>query len=391
MKVAIVCAYPPSKGTLTEYNYHLANHFAGKNDISSLVLLSDTLPSGNKYQSHSNPKMKLFDAWAFNSYFSIFRLWKAIKSENPDIILFNIQFLTFGDKKIPAALGLMLPMLLKMSGKKVVVLLHNIMEEVDLSNAGITQNKILAKIFNMIGTFLTSCILKANLVTLTISKYVEVLEKKYNKTNVALTPHGSFEVPPFPDLDAGATPLSVMAFGKFGTYKKVEILIEATKILREKLKKDIKVVIAGTDNPNSIGYLESVQKQYLDMPNVEFTGYVAEEDVPRIFKDCTLTVFPYSGTTGSSGILHQAGSYGKAVVLPNIGDLAKLVKEEGYRGEFFEPENVESLADAMEKVLTNNDYRRALGEKNYLASASLPMSDIADWYLLHFRRLLGTN
>lgn len=52
------------------------------------------------------------------------------------------------------------------------------------------------------------------------------------------------------------------------------------------------------------------------------------------------------------------------------------------------PENVESLASAMEKVLTNDEYRRALGEKNYLASASLPMADIADWYLLHFKELL---
>jgi glycosyltransferase involved in cell wall biosynthesis len=241
----------------------------------------------------------------------------------------------------------------------------------------------------MIGTFLTKCILKANLVTLTISKYVEVLEKKYHKTNVALVPHGAFEVPPFPDLDAGASPWSVMAFGKFGTYKKVEILIEATKILREKLQKPIKIVIAGTDNPNSVGYLESVKTQYAAMPDLHFTGYVAEEDVPHIFTDCTLSVFPYSGTTGSSGILHQAGSYGKAVVLPNIGDLAKLVKEEGYRGEFFEPENTQSLADAMEKVLTNDEYRRKLGEKNYLASASLPMSDIADWYVLHFKRLIG--
>jgi glycosyltransferase involved in cell wall biosynthesis len=359
-----------------------------KKDVSEVILLSDTLPNGKQYPTTTNPKLKLFDSWSFNSYISIFRMLKTINATQPDIVLFNIQFLSFGDKKIPAALGLMLPMWLRMKGKKVVVLLHNIMEEVDLSNAGITQNRLLAWVFNFIGTFLTKCILKANLVTLTISKYVEVLEKKYEKTNVALIPHGAFEVPPFPDLDAGAKPWSVMAFGKFGTYKKVEILIEATQMLRKKLQQPIKVVIAGTDNPNCIGYLESVREQFKDMEDLHFTGYVAEEDVPRIFTDCTLTVFPYTGTTGSSGILHQAGSYGKAVVLPDIGDLSKLVKEEGYRGEFFEPENVESLASAMEKVLTNDEYRRALGEKNYLASASLPMADIADWYLLHFKELL---
>jgi hypothetical protein len=32
----------------------------------------------------------------------------------------------------------------------------------------------------------------------------------------------------------------------------------------------------------------------------------------------------------SSGVLHLAGSYAKAVVMPDLGDLALLVKDEGY-------------------------------------------------------------
>jgi hypothetical protein len=30
----------------------------------------------------------------------------------------------------------------------------------------------------------------------------------------------------------------------------------------------------------------------------------------------------------------QAGSYGKAVVMPDLGDLSVLVKEDGYKGGF---------------------------------------------------------
>jgi glycosyltransferase involved in cell wall biosynthesis len=391
MKIAVICAYPPSRGTLTEYNFHFINHFINKKEVSELIIITDKLPNNCLYPKDTNDKVKIIDCWTFNSYTSVWNIIRAVNNHKPDIVLFNIQFLSFGDKKIPAALGLMLPAWFKITKNNVVVLLHNIVEQVDLSTAGITKNKILSFLFNSIGTFLTKRLLKADLLTLTISKYVEILEKKYNKTNIALIPHGAFEVPPIPDFNEGATPWSVMAFGKFGTYKKVEILIDAVLLLRIRLKMPIEIVIAGTDNPNAIGYLNRIKKNYNGLNDIHFTGYVEEVDVPTIFKKSTVVVFPYTSTTGSSGILHQAGSYGKAVVLPNIGDLSKLVEEEGYRGEFFDPENVNSLANAIERVLLSNRYRRILGEKNYIASASLPMADITDWYIFHFNEIIKKN
>lgn len=48
-------------------------------------------------------------------------------------------------------------------------------------------------------------------------------------------------------------------------------------------------------------------------------------------------------------MLHQVVSYGKAVVLPNIGDLKEPVTEEAYRGDFFNATDVESLAMAIQK------------------------------------------
>ena len=88
-------------------------------------------------------------------------------------------------------------------------------------------------------------------------------------------------------------------------------------------------------------------------------------------------------------MLHQAGSYGKAAIIPKIGDLKELVEEEGYVGEYFEPGDVEGMTSAVVKLLTDHDYRKSLGMINYTAAASLPMNDIADWYLMHFERLLG--
>jgi glycosyltransferase involved in cell wall biosynthesis len=272
-------------------------------------------------------------------------------------------------------------------GIPTISLLHNILEQVDLENAGITQNGFLQKIYNFIGTTLTRFVLTSDVLAVTISKYKTILENKYKVNNVALVPHGSFETPPEPNFDLPEGPKQVMAFGKFGTYKKVEPLIEAVEVLRKNSDLDIEIVIAGTDSPNTPGYLDQIKNTYNHVKNLRFTGYVAEEDVPNIFGDSAVVVFPYTSTTGSSGVLHQAGSYGKAVVLPDLGDLGILVREEGYRGEFFEPENAGSLATALANILDNEDHRVQLGKQNYKAACSLPMSKITEMYLAHFKNI----
>jgi hypothetical protein len=43
---------------------------------------------------------------SFNSYNNILSISKAIREEKPDAVLINLQFMKFGDKKVPAALGL---------------------------------------------------------------------------------------------------------------------------------------------------------------------------------------------------------------------------------------------------------------------------------------------
>jgi len=388
MKLAIVTSYPPSKVTLNEYAYHLVKHFRQHNQITELVLLTDANPQEAAIHfTEEGCKVTIKKCWTFNKYSNVFSVMKAVKQINPDAILFNLQFMKFGDKKIVAALGLLLPVFCKLKKIPTIVLLHNILEQVDLKSAGFTKNKLLQKIYNVIGTTLTKFILAADTVAVTISKYAEILEEKYKAKNVILIPHGTFELPKEPTYQVPEGPLKIMTFGKFGTYKKVEILIEAVAKIRTRTRTPIEIVIAGTDNPNVPGYLKSVKERYAHISRLNFTGYVAESDVPKIFSESAMVVFPYTSTTGSSGVLHQAGSYGKAVVMPDLGDLSILVKEEGYRGEFFNPTNVDSLANAIEKIVLNTAYRNELGKANYKAATAYPMSKVTSMYLEEFNKI----
>jgi glycosyltransferase involved in cell wall biosynthesis len=392
MKLAIITAYPPSKITLNEYAYHLVKQFRQKELITELILLTDVTEGAKKLDFvEQGCKVTVKECWSFNSYGNILSVNKAINQTRPNSILFNLQFMKFGDKKIPAAMGLLLPLICKIKRIPTIVLLHNILEEVDLKKAGFSSNKLMQNIYLFLGSILTKLILKADIVVVTMRKYVGVLEKKYNVKNVMAIPHGTFEVLKKPTFNLPKGALKIMTFGKFGTYKKVDLLIEAVQIVRSITKMDLEIVIAGTNHPNAPKYLETAKKRFNYVPKLIFTGYVAEDEIPRLFNDSAVVVFPYTSTTGSSGVLHQAGGYGKAVIMPNLGDLALLVKEEGYRAEFFEPTSSASLAKSIEAIVTNEAYRIALGIANYEAASAYPMSMITGIYLDTFLDIANEN
>jgi glycosyltransferase involved in cell wall biosynthesis len=396
MHVAIVTTYPPGKGSLNEYAHHFVNALRRKSEVSHVTLLVDELPDGATYppvllESDTAP-LKIVPCWRFDAASNAWHIVQAVRQYRPDIVLFNLQFATFGAGKVPASLGLLAPKLVNIAGFPTMVLLHNIMETVDLRKAGFADRPMMEKVIRTAGNLVTRAVLSVDKVAVTIPKYVEILTAKNHADNVLLAPHGTFEENyPEPVFDLPPGPRQIMAFGKFGTYKKVEILLDALRILEEGGHTDLEVVIAGTDSPNAPGYLQSVQERYADLPNVRFTGYVAETEVPRIFGEAAVAVFPYTSTTGSSGVLHQAGSYARAAVLPRIGDFAEVITEEGYDGEFFTPDDASSLAQAIANILDDDERRRELGMRNYMAACGLPISDVVDWYLLHFESIIAAH
>ncbi|MFT7436333.1 MAG: hypothetical protein ACI8UX_002133, partial [Psychromonas sp.] len=126
LKVAFVSSYPPGKRSLNEYGFYLINHFREKSlDIEEVLLISDKLPKGKTYNFGDFPvPIKETQVWDFNKWTNPLAILKALKNCKPDVVVFNIQFLSFGDKKIPAALGLLTPWLSTLAGIPSVVLLH---------------------------------------------------------------------------------------------------------------------------------------------------------------------------------------------------------------------------------------------------------------------------
>jgi glycosyltransferase involved in cell wall biosynthesis len=388
-RLGVLTAFPPGRNSLNEFGFHLVNLLAANDDVETVVVFADATDAGEPIKLETNSgKVENVVCWSFNSLTNPIKIMRAVRKAKIDALIVNLQFATFGDSKIAGGLGLLAPALVKKMGVPTAVVLHNLVDNVDMQDAGFTDSKAMAWFMNKAGRALTRVILRTDYVALTIPRYVEFLIESYGADNALLAPHGSFDEIAEPSFGVPADgPRRILAFGKWGTYKTVDILVEAVRDLGARGYDDLELVIAGTDSPNAAGYLQGVADSCTDMDNVVFTGYVAEEDVEPLFSGSAVTAFPYTSTTGSSGVLHQAGSYGRSAVLPAIGDFVEVIEEEGFVGVYFEPGNARGLADAIAQLLDDDELNAEHGRRNYLAATGIPMAEVIDWHLIHLNRV----
>ncbi len=384
LRIGVVTAFPPGRNSLNEYGYHLVRHLSRLEEVSDVVVYRDETDAG---EPAPLDRVEFEPSWTFNDVRTVPRVARAVARTRPDAVILNLQFATFGDKRVPGALGLLLPALLRARRVPTLVILHNLADNVDMQDAGFAGSAFAARLMTLAGRILTRALLRADIVALTIPRYVEFLRDSYGATNALLAPHGSFEEIAKPSFGVPPGRRTIMAFGKWGTYKTVDLLVDAYRILLARGYQDLRLVLAGTDSPNSPGYMAEAAERYADIPHLEMPGYIAEEEVAPLFLSASVVAFPYTSTTGSSGVLHQAGEYGRAAVLPRIGDLVDVIEEEGFQGVYFEPGDAQSLADALALVLDDPERREELGRRNFAAASGVPMSEVVQWHIAHIDRL----
>jgi glycosyltransferase involved in cell wall biosynthesis len=372
MKICLVSAFPPSQRALNEYGFHIARELREVPGLS-LTVLADDLPS-------PQPELAGFSVircWSFNSMQNPWRLVRALRKSRPDAVWFNLGFASFGDKALPAFLGIVLPAISRANGFDTHVTLHQLMETVDLKDAGVRS-----PLLYEIGGFLaTRVLLSANSVSVLLPAYRNILREKYKRGAVYVRRHGTlWGKPEFPDFSRRGNPVHrVLAFGKWGTYKRLELMLEAFEIVCEQMP-NVELLIAGTDHPKAQGYLKSVE-QKCSQHKVKFIGYVAEKSIPELFQSTTVVALPYSSSAGSSGVAHLASAYGVPMVASDIADCRQLVDEEGLAIEFYEPANAQSLAETLIALLENRVRQREMALQNHSAALRMSMPEIIRQYV----------
>ena len=101
MKICLITAFPPSRRGLNEYGFHLARELR-RDPLLSLTILADELES----PAEELPDYDVIRCWCFDGMSNPVRLTKVIHDIKPDVVWFNLLFSTFGNKPVPAFLGL---------------------------------------------------------------------------------------------------------------------------------------------------------------------------------------------------------------------------------------------------------------------------------------------
>jgi len=376
MKICLVTSFPPSRDALNEYGFHIASELRRMSEIE-LVILGDD-------HSSSQPELddyKVVRCWKFNSLHNPLRVLQAISRERPDVVWFNLGFASFGGNALPAFVGITIPFFTRMKGPYTHVTLHQLMETVDLKDAGVR----FPLLYRIGGFIATQILLFADSVSVTLPAYRNVLVEKYGRGSVYVRRHGSFASrPEYPDFTQRGNPEHrILAFGKWGTYKKLEPILEAFDMVIKEVP-EARLVIAGTDHPKTPGYLRSIQEKIGARTEVHFAGYVEEEDIPRLFQRSTLTVLPYTSSAGSSGIAHLASTYGVPIISSDIPDCRRLAEEEGLAMDFFPAGNTLEMARHIVDLLKHRNRQVEMALQNMSAALRMSMPEIIREYLRTF-------
>ena len=178
---------------------------------------------------------------------------------------------------------------------------------------------------------------------------------------------------------------TVLFFGRIYRYKGLEYLVDAEPIIRKQIP-NARFVVAGR---GSGIYLQNVKKKIAHPEAFQFINeYIQDSMVARLYQQASLVVLPYVDGT-QSGPLLLAYTFGKPVVVTNVGSLSEYV-EEGRTGYVVPARNPEALADRIISLLKDGNARREMGKAGFrMASEKFSWEILAGEYLKVYEKARG--
>src|SRR6202453_3403897 len=393
MKICLVATFPPSGRQLNEDAFHIARELQRNSDVELTILADEVMDydfatdengaSVTAHQLSELPGFNVIRCWKFGSLKTPVRLLNIIRKLKPDVVWYNLVFSSFATPKDPFAAfaGLSAPALTRAAGFFTHITLHHIIEHVDFAAAGVRRERL----FRLGTNLATKALLKAHSVSVLLPHFRATLNTKYSAQNVLLGTHGTFaSIPSPPDFRKRGNPdLRILAIGHWGTYKRLETLMEAFPMVLESVP-NARLIVAGANHHTKAGYWESIQAAQSKGLPIEFRGYVPEEDIPELFQSASVLVLPYDSATGSSGPAHQACEFGVPIVCADIDDFREMAAGEGMAIRFYEKGDAADLAEQFITVLKSPQLQRRMAEHNFATGVEMTMTSVVKNYLRWF-------
>ncbi len=136
---------------------------------------------------------------------------------------------------------------------------------------------------------------------------------------------------------------SILFFGNIRKYKGLAVLLEAMALVRQSM--DVRLTVAGEFYVDAAPY-KRMAKDLKISDRIDWRDrYIANEEVPVLFRQSDLVVLPYLSAT-QSGVVPLAYHFDVPVITSDVGGLSEVVLD-GRTGYLFPPGQAGPLAERI--------------------------------------------
>lgn len=151
----------------------------------------------------------------------------------------------------------------------------------------------------------------------------------------------------------------IVAVSTMREYKNTHGLVRAFRLFKDRHPySDLKLVLVGkNDKSTSVG--EQIKECMNGRDDIIFTGYISDQELTYLYRHSLASAF-VSLYEGFGLPVLESLSFGKTVICSNQTSLPEIG---GDAVEYCNPYEIESMEDAMEKVILNDSHRYSLEQK----------------------------
>lgn len=336
-----VCVVGSSKrffSGITTHTIFLANALSDTNEVSVILfrkLLPEFLfPGRNRVGKHESeidflPEIDVFDGMDYHSPITWYGAYKFLNKHKPDVII-----ILWWSSSV-AHLQLLLKAINKVKIRaKIILEMHEVIDPLE------------AEIFPLkLYSLLVGRMLINNLDAYSSQSHSDkdLIASTYGISGgkIYVIPVGLYEDYSKPmDQDIAKKRLGIneklviLNFGLIREYKGVQYLVEAFNRLPQEIAMQSKLLIVGEVWNSQLNLKEKVDRSIYKSQIYFVPRYVSDNEIPLYFSAADVIVLPYLRASGS-GIAHIAMTYGKPIIVSDVGGLRESMKD--YEGTIFVP------------------------------------------------------
>ena len=334
-----ICIVGPSKRFLSGISYYtirLANALSSSSEVSVICfrkLLPKFLFPGHervgKDISHLefSSDVKVFEGMDYNNPLTWYGAYRFLKTTKPEVII--LQWWTSS----VSHMHLLIKLMGTLMKSKIIIEFHEVVDPLEES---IMPIRLYSR---MVGRVLRKG-LNAYIVHSTSDKYLVAERYNIDIENIHVIPHGLYDHYAPIDNKKAKEILSIeedfviLYFGLIRKYKGITYLIKGFEQLPESIASKSRLLIVGEIWENREELIDQISISRYRNNITLIDEYVPDDRIPLYFSAGNVVVLPYLRAS-QSGIAHIAMSFGKPIIVSEVGGLVESMRQ--YKGTIFVP------------------------------------------------------